>query len=415
MRAARRFDIRPMRFCMITTFYPPYSFGGDAVYVHSLSNLLAKRGNQVDVIHCLDSYRALGGTQPAAETVSEPSITVHRLSSPFGWLSPLATQQTGHPLFKSAEIERVLSTNDFDVIHFHNISLVGGPALLHFGKALKLYTIHEHWLVCPMHTLFRNNREPCHEKRCIQCALHYHRPPQLWRYTNLLREAVGQVDAFLAPTEFTRSLHMASGLPMRIITVPGFHDIVPDQDLTPEVYGTPLQRPFFLYAGRLEKLKGVHTLIPAFRSYSSADLVIAGDGNEAASLREAARDCPNIIFLGHVLRAHLSNLYSRATAVLVPSLGTEVFPLVMLEAFAARTPVIARDHGPLPEIVRESGGGLLYRNESDLPGLLQWMQDHPQERNRMAESGYRAWQSKWTPDVHLERYFSVIADLASSK
>ncbi len=33
---------RPLRFCMITTFYPPYSFGGDAVYVHRLSNELAR-------------------------------------------------------------------------------------------------------------------------------------------------------------------------------------------------------------------------------------------------------------------------------------------------------------------------------------------------------------------------------------
>lgn len=49
-----------MRFCMITTFYPPYSFGGDAVFVQAISRLLAERGHRVDVIHCMDSYRALG-------------------------------------------------------------------------------------------------------------------------------------------------------------------------------------------------------------------------------------------------------------------------------------------------------------------------------------------------------------------
>jgi hypothetical protein len=30
---------RPLRFCMLTTFYPPYSFGGDGVYVHALSRI----------------------------------------------------------------------------------------------------------------------------------------------------------------------------------------------------------------------------------------------------------------------------------------------------------------------------------------------------------------------------------------
>ncbi|MDQ6700541.1 MAG: glycosyltransferase, partial [Acidobacteriota bacterium] len=215
----------PMRFCMMTTFYPPYSFGGDAVFVQALSNLLVERGHQVDVIHCIDSYYALGGSRPAASTQPEnPALTIHGLSSPFKWLSPLATQQTGHPLFKAAEIRRILSAGNFDVIHFHNVSLIGGPALLGYGEALKLYTIHEHWLLCPMHTLFRDNREPCEEKKCIRCALNYHRPPQLWRYTNAMREAVRHVDAFLAPTDFSRELHLASGLPMNIVTLPNFHD-----------------------------------------------------------------------------------------------------------------------------------------------------------------------------------------------
>lgn len=46
--------------------------------------------------------------------------------APFGILSPLATQQTGFPLFKAASIRKILK-KPFDVIHYHNISLVGGP------------------------------------------------------------------------------------------------------------------------------------------------------------------------------------------------------------------------------------------------------------------------------------------------
>jgi hypothetical protein len=44
---------------MITTFYPPYNFGGDGIFVRQLSNELALRGHRVDVIHCIDAYRAL--------------------------------------------------------------------------------------------------------------------------------------------------------------------------------------------------------------------------------------------------------------------------------------------------------------------------------------------------------------------
>jgi len=41
---------KPLRFCMITTFYPPYNFGGDGAFVHYLSNELSKRGHHVDFI-----------------------------------------------------------------------------------------------------------------------------------------------------------------------------------------------------------------------------------------------------------------------------------------------------------------------------------------------------------------------------
>src|SRR5215469_12343321 len=116
-----------MRFCMVTTFYPPFSFGGDATYVRALSRSIAARGHMVDVVHCLDAFRLLDQRPVEAEPEANSGIRVHRLRSAFGRLSPLITQQTGHPGLKSRALQRILS-HDFDVVHFHNISLVGGPA-----------------------------------------------------------------------------------------------------------------------------------------------------------------------------------------------------------------------------------------------------------------------------------------------
>src|SRR5712692_26815 len=99
---------RALRFCMITTFYPPYNFGGDGIFVHRLSNELARDGHRVDVIHCRDAYRLMAGKEPACGYDDHPNVTVHGLKSPFGFLSPLATQQTGLPLFKSKAIRRIL-------------------------------------------------------------------------------------------------------------------------------------------------------------------------------------------------------------------------------------------------------------------------------------------------------------------
>src|SRR5947207_8542592 len=154
-----------MRFCMVTTFYPPYSFGGDGVYVQQLSNELAKRGHQVEVVHCRDAYNLLAGRTSSTTDHDHPNVTVHSLKSPWGFLSPLATHQSGRPMLKASMIKEILE-RPFDVIHYHNISLVGGPKILHYGQAVKLYTLHEYWLICPTHMLFKFNHEACTHKEC---------------------------------------------------------------------------------------------------------------------------------------------------------------------------------------------------------------------------------------------------------
>src|SRR5450755_3231509 len=68
---------RPLRFCFLTTFYPPYSFGGDAIFVSRLANALARRGHEVEVIHCVDSYRMFAKTEPPAQLLDHPNVTVH--------------------------------------------------------------------------------------------------------------------------------------------------------------------------------------------------------------------------------------------------------------------------------------------------------------------------------------------------
>ena len=111
--------------------------------VYRLSNELARRGHSVDVIHCIDAYHSLESSIPHLNYFNHPNVLVHSLKSGAGLLSPLLTQQTGYPLFKVRKIRKIIENGGFDVIHFHNISLVGGPGLLKYGNAVKLYTLHE--------------------------------------------------------------------------------------------------------------------------------------------------------------------------------------------------------------------------------------------------------------------------------
>jgi glycosyltransferase involved in cell wall biosynthesis len=400
---------------MITTFYPPYTFGGDGIFVQRLSNELARRGHQVDVIHCVDSYLLLAGQEPEPVDENHPNVQVHGLRSCLGFLSPLATQQTGFPLLKAAAVQQILAKG-FDVIHYHNVSLVGGPKILEYGQGIKLYTMHEYWLVCPTHTLFRFNRAPCAQQRCLACTLVYKRPPQWWRYSGLLPAAVKHVDAFLSLCRFCRDKHQELGLDIPIVHLPGFFPV--EQAVMPTGRGTDsrsTQDPYFLFVGRLEKLKGLHTLIPVFRRQREARLWVVGTGGDETRLRRLAAGADNIRFLGYQNWERLQALYRGAIALVVPSIWHDIFPQVILEAFSQRTPVIVTGHGGLPEMVEESGGGFVYSTDRGLLDAMEQLVANPSLRDELGQRGYSALKRDWSAEAHLRRYFSLIDELASRR
>ena len=91
---------RPLRICMVTTFYPPWHHGGDGVFVRQLSHALANRGHRVEVVHSIDAYR-LRARRPHPDEGGHPGVSVHGIESPLGALALLASQQTGRPLGSS--------------------------------------------------------------------------------------------------------------------------------------------------------------------------------------------------------------------------------------------------------------------------------------------------------------------------
>lgn len=398
-------------FCMVTTFYPPYHFGGDAMHVYRLSNALGRRGHDVTVVHSLDAFRTLGGKASTRPFPNEPNVTVVPIAGTIPHAGALATYLTGRPALRARSLAEILS-RPFDVLNFHNVSLVGGPGVLSYGGGVKLYTLHEHWLACPMHVLWKNNRELCVEPTCVRCSLRFRRPPQPWRRGDLLERGLRHVDLFLSPSAFTAEEHARRGLRLSVRVLPYFltrDEVEAVADSGPRVP----QRPYFLYVGRLEKLKGVHMLLEAFSAYDSADLVIAGDGRLARWVRRTAARLPHVRVLGFVHPAELRALYARAVAVVVPSLCYEVFPIVVLEAFAQGAPVVGRNRGGLAEAIAESGGGLAYDTEDELVAALERLRSDEALRAELGARGRETLLERWSEDAHLEAYLDAVSVAAA--
>jgi glycosyltransferase involved in cell wall biosynthesis len=407
------FPMPGLRFCLPTTFYPPYHFGGDGVGVERLARALVARGHRVTVIHDVDAYRALGSRRPRPEPEPPEGLEVVRLRSRLGPLAPLATYLTGRPLVHGAAIRAVLDRGGFDVVHFNNVSLVGGPDLLRYGGGLKLYEAHEHWLVCPAHVLWRHNREACTGRQCVRCVLRHGRPPQPWRYTGLLERRLQEIDVFIAKSEFSRAKHREFGFPREMEVVPYFLPAATAAGAA-SAASSPHERPYLLFVGRLEPIKGLADILPFFGANARADLLVAGAGADEAALRRAAAGSSRVRFLGHVALEQLRRYYDHALALVVPSLGFETFGIVLIEAMRQGAPVVARRIGPFPEIVAR-GGGLLFDDAAGLGPIVDRLLDEPGLRAELGRAGERAFAAHWSEPVVVPRYLDLVRRAAARK
>jgi glycosyltransferase involved in cell wall biosynthesis len=221
------------------------------------------------------------------------------------------------------------------------------------------------------------------------------------------------VDQFLAPSRFTARMHAERGFPRPFACLPNFIDRV-DGDWR-EPAPRPHPAPYFLFAGRLEAIKGLQTLIPLWNRVPECDLLVAGTGTYETELRAMAAGNPRIRFLGPQTQRELGPLYYHALACIVPSITYETFGMISIEAFARKTPVIARALGGLPEPVEDSGGGFVYRTDDELLGAIRLIAESPRLRAELGRKGYEGFLRWWSREAHLRQYFDCLNGNAERK
>ena len=241
-----------------------------------------------------------------------------------------------------------------------------------------------------------------------------------------MQKATSQVDAFIAPSSTSRRKHLEQGFEGRVELLPNFVLIADGggRSLDSDDNNSPRQ-PYFLFVGRLEKLKGLDTIISAFRRYEKAQLWIAGSGSEEVELHKLSHGSPNIRFLGHQSGRALGSLYRNAVAVVYPSVNFQTggndapvarlsAPLVLMEAFSTQTPVIVSNVGRIPKLIKETKSGLAYSTEPELVAALDELATDASHRQELGLNGYRIYEENWTPAVHLDRYLALVQEIAGS-
>jgi len=394
-----------VKICMVTTFYPPYNHGGDGLFVQQLARDLVATGHEVHVVHSVDAFRATGGVVDsdvlARETVD--GIQIHRMDENLGLLPALVTQQTGRPV-RWGRLRSLLESG-FDVINYHNISLIGGPEILRFGRGTKLFTLHEHWWVCPTHILWKYTGELCTQPSCLRCCIAQRTPPQAWRLMRgWMARCLSSVDVILAPSRFTAERYRewmdrhGADASMQLLSP----YTMPIPDGTPRV---DLPERYFLWVGRLTVAKGIRELIDRFSARPDYPLVVVGDGELSGELRARCPD--NVRIVGRVPRQQLGPYYRRATALVVSSLCAETFGMTASEALSCGTPVLTSACGGTEDIVGDEVG-FIYRTVDELLAALDELWSCPQERDRLAGLAKERYRARYSPSRYLAAYGAII-------
>lgn len=228
------------------------------------------------------------------------------------------------------------------------------------------------------------------------------------------KRTYNKVHGFVTPTRFMKNELLELGIPERKIHyIPTFVRLFGK--------GTPDQKsPYILFVGRFEKYKGVYTALNAFAGMERGRNVLLrmlgdeGDEN-AAKLKEKARrlGCRNVVFQPFERnKEKLLDWIRRSLFVLIPSEFYENLPNTLLEAFSCGRPVVATRFGSLTENVHHGKTGLLYRfrDAEDLSRKMQWMIEHPVERERMGLEAFETARTEYSEERHVRRLLQVFAD-----
>ena len=309
------------------------------------------------------------------------------------------------------EISALICRTRPDLAHFHNIFPLISPsayAACRDAGVPVVQTLHNFRFVCPGAMLTRNGR-PCEE--CLGSSLLpalMHRCyrdssaatlSQVWTIASNRRRGTYRniVNHYIALTAFAAGRLVAGGLPAKRMSVkPNF---LPD----PPPAGSG-EGGYAVYVGRLAEEKGVRTLLSAWRSFPDLPLKMAGDGPLRQELADMiGREGLNVELLGTLDRVELVDIVGGADMQIVPSECYEGFPLVILEALACGTPVVASRIGSLDEIVSEGITGVKFApgDPASLTGKVGGLLANRQRLGVMRRRSRALFENNYTAEINF--------------
>jgi glycosyltransferase involved in cell wall biosynthesis len=406
-----------MKILYLTNGYKPHRWAGTETYTAGIAEEMTRRGHHVEVI-CAGNWDVGDNYWNSVTQDEQNGIPVKRIN--LNWIkSPDPFRYLYDNLAIAEYLTGCLSEIQPDVVHVTSCETLSASIL----KVVKdagfplILSLTDFWFLCPRINLLHANGSNCSGQtspvECLDCLMHGNRSYLLSKkilpekilygtletissYTRLtklrglrgmagdmterkkmLKDALALPDIRVTASSFVQKIYLSASSENDIVVQPYGHDLS-----WLDAYGGKSKSEVirFGYIGQIIESKGVHLLLQALNDISSSlfdkfSLVIYGRLDHTPSygekIKNLAAHFPNVSFGGIYPHDESAKIFSDIDILLVPSIWYD-FPLIIYEAFATRTPVIATNLGGMAEAVSHDVNGLLFEkgNSIDLANQM---------------------------------------------
>lgn len=307
-----------------------------------------------------------------------------------------------------------------DVAHLHKINNTLTPSILNTLKKKQvpvIQTLHDYRIICPSYSLYDSKKfqicEACkgHKyynpilKKCQKSSILVGFNIAVESYLYHFLKTYQKIDLLISPSKFLMEKVIEFGIKKdKIIHIPNF--------LKPKEYEPYYcDSDFFLFFGRLERHKGVKTLLSAMKQVKNIKLYITGEGSDQDFLKKYAEKnkLKNVKFFGFMPRKNLIELTRLSLFTVIPSEWYEPFGMTILESFALGKPVIGAKIGGIQELIEDKKTGLFFNSGdvSDLAEKIKFLSDNRTLSIKMGKNARQIVEKNYNENIHYEKIMNA--------
>jgi len=391
-----------------------YPSGGDWTAVENLSQLYQMKGHKVIPFSMVDKRNYI--TPYEKYFVSNIDYKVlNKQKSISNGIKVL--KRSIYSAESRLKLKQLLDDVKIDIAHLHNLGPQITPSILSVLKERNIpiiWTLHDYGMLCPA-TSFVSKDEICERckngrffycffRKCKKDSYQASFVAALRSYILKFLDIQKYVDVFICPSKFLKSKFIEFGFDKeRFEQLYNPYDI----DGLSKYLKNSIDNHdnYILYVGRVEKVKGVMTLIKAFSDLKEIQLLVVGSGEKEEEYKKYVMEngLENIHFLGHLEKEKVIYLIKGSQFTVCPSEWYENLPYSVVEAMLLGKPVVGSRIGGIPELVIDGLTGFTFI-PGDAVDLKNKITDLLSDRKKCEVLGSQA-QKHVTALVNLETHY----------